>query len=282
MLATKHKIFIAKILYRAVTLIFGTKPRIITRNGITYEVHLEEGIDLSLFLFGNFQAHVTDTTFYTIPDNSVVIDVGANFGLMSLQFAKKWSKATVYAFEPTNYALGKLQRNLALNPDLEKRIHIIQSFVGAKTSDTTDQKAFSSWKVDGKEKEDDGVTEDKHPVHFGSAKPTTGIGMLTLDDFAAQQKFTRVNFIKIDTDGHEYEVLSGAKEMIQKFRPVIIFEVGLYVMSDHKIGFEFYQNYFDSLRYKMMNSATGEPVNMGNYKQLIPEKSTIDILAIPQ
>lgn len=273
MLSTKRKISIAKILYRVTVFIFGTKPRIITRSGITYEVHLEEGIDLSLFLFGNFQAHITDTAFYSIPDNSVVIDVGANFGLMSLQFANRWTQAEIYAFEPTNYALERLKRNMELNPDLAKRIHVAQSFAGSKTASHTDQKAFASWKVDG-------MGDNLHPVHFGSAKAAKGSGVVRLDDFVAQNNLTRVDFIKIDTDGHEYEVLAGAKEMIQKFKPVIIFEVGLYVMKDHKIDFDYYQNYFDSLNYKMMNSATGEPINMNNYKKLIPEKGTIDILAI--
>lgn len=275
MLTTKHKIFIAQVLYRLTAPIFGAKPKIITRNGITYEVHLEEGIDLSLFLFGNFQAHVTDTAFYSIPDDSVVIDVGANFGLMSLQFAHTWKNAEIYAFEPTHYALKKFNRNMELNPDLARRIHVTQSFVGSETKRSTDQKAFASWKVDG--------TGDKlHPVHFGSAKSTDGIGVLSLDDFVARNNLTRVDFIKIDTDGYEHDVLSGAKDIIQKFKPIIIFEVGLYVMSDHKIDFDFYQKYFDSLNYHMINSATGEPVYMSNYKKLIPEKSTIDILAIPQ
>lgn len=274
MLSTKHKIFIAKILYRAASLVFGKKPRIITRNGITYEVHLEEGIDLSLFLFGNFQAHVTDTAFYSIPDDSIVIDVGANFGIMSLRFAERWKNAVVYAFEPTSYAKEKFNRNMSLNPELAKRIHLMPSFVGSKTASHTDQKAFASWKVDG--------TGDKlHPVHLGSAKATDGAGVMSLDDFVAQNNLTRVDFIKIDTDGYEYDVFAGAKEMVRKFKPVIIFEVGLYVMEDHKIGFEFYQNYFDSLKYKMINSADGKPVTLDNYKKVIPGKSTIDILAIP-
>lgn len=279
MLSTKHKIFIAKILYRIAVIIFGKKPKIIERNGILYEVHLNEGIDLSLFLFGNFQAHVTNTAFYSIPDDGIIIDVGANFGIMSLRFAKKWKNATVYAFEPTSYAREKFNRNMSFNPELAKRIHLVPSFVGSKTSTSTSQKAFSSWKVDGvlECKED-----DIHPVHFGSAKATDGAGIVRLDDFAIQNNFSRVDFIKIDTDGYEYDVFAGAKEMIRKFKPVIIFEVGLYAMEDHKIGFEFYQNYFDSLEYKMINSADGNPVTMDNYKKVIPRKSTIDILTIPQ
>ena len=52
---TQIKIQIAKILYFWVTLFAGKKRRIIKRNGIKYEVDIQEGLDLSLFLFGNFQ-----------------------------------------------------------------------------------------------------------------------------------------------------------------------------------------------------------------------------------
>ena len=81
---TKIKIGIAKILYFFVSIVYGKKPRIITRNNITYEVDLSEGIDLSLFLFGKFQKHVTNSELLKISKDATIIDVGANFGLMSL------------------------------------------------------------------------------------------------------------------------------------------------------------------------------------------------------
>ena len=56
----------------------------------------------------------------------VVIDIGMNRGLASLYFASKANVSAVYAFEPfvPTYALA--QQNLALNPELHKKIQSFQ------------------------------------------------------------------------------------------------------------------------------------------------------------
>src|SRR6266508_2180621 len=131
---TRSKIFLAKMLYRITVIFFGRTPRVITRNGIRYEVDLSEGFDLSLFLFGGFQKHVTRNTYLRLPQDAVIVDVGANFGLMSLPFSQAAPQGLVYAFEPTHYALGKLRRNLDLNPKLAARIRVVNAFVSASSS----------------------------------------------------------------------------------------------------------------------------------------------------
>lgn len=274
--STKAKILFAKILYFLTTLLFGKKPRIITRGGINYKADLSEGFDLSLFLFGNFQGHVTQGKYYSIPANATIIDVGANFGIMALQYAKLYPQSRVYAFEPTHYAIHKFNDNLLLNPELAKRISIHNYFVSAESKAVSDLKAFSSWKVDNSE------DADKHPVHMGSAKSTEGVGSITLDDFVKESKITKVDFIKIDTDGHEFQVFNGAKTIITEFRPVIIFEIGLYVMKERGIDFDFYWNYFKALGYELLDSANGKKINLENYNALIPAQGTIDILALPK
>ncbi len=47
---------------------------------------------------------------------------------------------------------------------------------------------------------------------------------ITLDTFFEKnkKKFKSIDFIKIDTEGHEYEVLLGAKKTIKKFKPSFI------------------------------------------------------------
>lgn len=81
---TRIKIFLAKILYKTVTLFVGKEKKTIKRGGVTYEVDLSEGIELSLYLFGSFQKHITKNAFLTIKDNFTIIDIGANVGLMTL------------------------------------------------------------------------------------------------------------------------------------------------------------------------------------------------------
>jgi FkbM family methyltransferase len=271
---TQIKLFLGRILYRMVHLLFREDRQIIVRNGIKYEVDLSEGMGLSLFVFGSFQKHVYQNAYLSLPQDAVVFDVGANAGIMTLQFAKLASLGKVYSFEPTFYAYSKFKRNLELNPGLAERVVPVQSFVSSTTSREHDIKAYASWKVGG------AIEDGRHLVHGGTQKSADGIAAVSLDDFCEQNGIKRLDFIKIDTDGHEYEVLKGGLKVIAEFKPTVIFEVGLYVMEEHGIDFSFYAQYFGSLGYKLFNSSNLKEINADNYREHIPSKGTIDILAI--
>ena len=273
---TRMKISIAKVLYKLVIPFYGKKSRVIKRNGINYEVDLSEGIDLSLFLFGNFQKHVTNNKFLKLPLDATILDVGGNFGMMALQFAKNAPNGEVISFEPTHYAISKFERNLELNPDLKNHIIIVNSFVSSESKTNADIKAFSSWKVSGEKK-----TIDQHPVHLGTPKSTEGVGSITLDEYSVKNKLNKVDLIKIDTDGHEFMVLNGAKACIAQFRPKVIFEVGQYVMKEKNIDFSFYIDYFNKFNYKLVDSESGKLLTTKNHNNIIPELGTIDIIALP-
>lgn len=274
-LATRIKILAARIPYFFTIIFLGKKPRIITRGGIKYEADLSEGIDFSLFLFGKYQEHVTKNSIVKIPKDAVIIDVGANMGTMSLQFAKIATEGKVYSFEPTHYSIARLKRNLELNPDLASRIEVIQSFVSSSITQNADIKAFASWKVSGEK------TEGMHPLHMGVAKSTEGVGSTTLDEFAKSRNLAKIDYIKIDTDGHEYEVLEGAKETIRRYRPYVIFEAGMYAMAEKNIDFSFYLQFFKEYNYSLYDSIKEVELDGSNFAKYIPEKGTIDIIARP-
>jgi len=271
---TQIKLFFARNLYRVTTLVFGKNKRVIKRNGLYFEADLGEGLDLSLFLFGNFQKHVAANPYIHLPKDGIIFDVGANVGIMSLQFAKSIPRGKVYAFEPTHYAYKKLKKNLSLNTEISN-IVTIQSFVSRQSTRDHQIKAYSSWKVDGKK------TDNTHPVHGGTAMSADNVPAISLDDFCINENISRLDFIKIDTDGHEIEVLTGAEVCIGKFKPKIIFEVGLYIMNERGISFSDYWKFFNSLKYELFNSANKKRIDMLNYNKVIPAKGTIDILALP-
>lgn len=273
---TRLKISIAKVLYNLVVPFYGKRSRIIKRNGISYEVDLSEGIDLSLFLFGNFQKHVTKNRFLKMPLDATILDVGGNFGMMALQFAKDAPMGEVISFEPTHYAISKFVKNLELNPDFKKHIFIVNSFVSSESTQNADIKAFSSWKVSGEKR-----TNDQHPVHLGTPKSTEGVSSITLDEYLLKSKLTKVDLIKIDTDGHEFMVLNGAKNCMKQFRPKVIFEVGQYVMKEKNIDFSFYFDYFGKFNYKLIESKSGKELTIKNQNKIIPELGTVDIIALP-
>lgn len=272
---TRIKIFFAKILYRGVKFFYKEDLRTISRGGITYEIDLSEGLDLSLFLFGNFQSHVSKNKYLNLEENAVIFDIGANVGVMTLQFSQMVPKGKVYAFEPTHYAYKKLTKNVSLNPQLAERIQTIQTFVTSPEKKDETIIAYSSWKIDGSR------AEKQHPIHGGTNMSTEGVGAITLDDFCEKENIQRIDFVKIDTDGHEPDVFAGAKNTVSKFRPKIIFEIGLYVMKERGIEFSFYNDYFTQLNYMLYNSKNLKLIDINNYDQAIPQKGTIDIIAIP-
>lgn len=272
---TRIKIGIARLLYKGLPPGYRTKKRRITRGGIRYEADLSEGIDLSLFLFGGFQKHVTRSRWVEIPEDAVILDVGANIGVMTLQFAKLASRGHVYAFEPTHYAFRQLQVNLDLNPPLATRVTAIQTFVSVSSVDRPALQVYASWKVDGTH------GGDRHPVHLGTASATEGVGATTLDDLAATCGLTRVDLVKIDTDGHELEVLKGAVQILKRLRPAVVFEVGIYLMGERGIGFTHYEELFHSFGYRIVDAKTGRKITTANHRRIIPARGTIDALALP-
>jgi FkbM family methyltransferase len=274
---TRIKITIAKLLYRLIVPVLSKKVKNIQRGGIKYNVDLSEGIDLSLYIFGNFQKHVTKNKYLKVPVDAIIIDIGGNFGLMALQFAQQANHGHVISFEPTHYAISKFKKNLDLNPELKKRINLVHSFVSSKTMKETDIKAFSSWKVSSEKS-----SEEQHPVHLGISKKSDGVGSVTIDEFCIQSGISRIDLIKIDTDGHEYEVFNGARNSISKHRPKIVFEVGKYVMKEKSIDFTFYLDYFNALNYKLITSKSGKEITKNNFYKLIPKLGTIDVIALPQ
>ena len=159
---------------------------------MNYEIDISEGIDLALYLFGNFQSHVTDNKFIKLPDDAVIFDVGANIGSVSLRLARKYPFSNIYAFEPTDYAYSKLKKNIELNPDLETRIIPTQVFLTSTEGQDHGMSIFSSWPVDT-------VNGDRHPIHFGIEKSSTD-KQITIDKFAKDNNISRIDFIKIDTE----------------------------------------------------------------------------------
>jgi FkbM family methyltransferase len=272
---TRIKIFGARILYFFTTMFVGKGLKRVKRDRITYELDLSEGIELSMYLFGRFQSHITKNPFLNVPADGIILDIGANVGLMTMQFANMVPSGKVYAFEPTHYALERLMRNISLNPQHASRIHVTNAFVSETSRENPSIVAYSSWKVDGKR------TASDHPLHLGTPKEAGGVPSVTLNEFVEKEGLTRIDLIKIDTDGHEYEVFKGGRDAIKKFRPKIIFEIGLYVMDEKSIEFDFYFDYFSTLNYRLVDTKTGVQISMINYKKYIPMKGSTDLIAIP-
>lgn len=57
--------------------------------------------------------------------------------------------------------------------------------------------------------------------------------MVTIDSFVEEHKIEKVDFIKMDTEGYERNIIMGAAKTIRRFSPVIV--CSAYHLKDDKI-----------------------------------------------
>jgi FkbM family methyltransferase len=145
----------------------------------------------------------------------VCIDIGANVGAISFALAKKvGAHGKVYSFEPGGFLFGRLVDNIRLNPGYEK---IICPFkVGF-----SDKKEARFWNED---KQNRGNAS----FLFLDSNQDERVELISFDHLISEQNLDRLDFVKIDVEGMEYEVIKGAVETIRKYKPILWYETGFF------------------------------------------------------
>ena len=134
-----------------------------------------------------------------INPSSVVLDIGSNIGNHAIYFSKVCKAAEVYAFEPMKVTYSILQKNIELNSATTVKPHNIA--LGAHET---------SGEISHYSNSNTGLAEIR----------VTGKGayeVRPLDSF----NFEKVDFVKIDVEGLQLDVLRGGKNVIQKHKPII-------------------------------------------------------------
>jgi len=141
--------------------------------------------------------------------NSTIVDVGANNGSILSRLVKIAPHGRHIAFEPIPFFTKYLHEKY---PTVDVRGIAISSKPGIVNFFNTYQSpALSSLNLERIKSID---------LPFKSIEVRTN----TLDN--ELQEFTSVEFIKIDVEGHELEVLMGAQSILTKFLPILVIEVG--------------------------------------------------------
>jgi FkbM family methyltransferase len=139
------------------------------------------------------------------------LDVGANVGAVSLMLAQRvGAGGKVLAFEPGPLTFGRLRANLDLNPS-------VRTIVEIHNIAFSDKEGVLYW--------------NQHENAPGNANlvymPTESaveVRVSTIDAYFSESPVDRLDFIKIDVESMEYEVIMGALGTIERFRPVIYYE----------------------------------------------------------
>jgi FkbM family methyltransferase len=278
MLKTTHKIVLARLFSKIILVSrrlvgYGSTVQA-RRHGIQWNLDLEEGIDLSIYLLGVFERKTVRAYSSLIKENDIVLDIGANIGAHSLIFSQLvGTGGKVIAFEPTSYACQKLYHNMDLNQDLRSRIQVKQWMLVASSSEKLEPAIYSSWPL--------ADANDLHNQHRGRLMDTSGATAVTLDEAVHQLGLKRVDFIKLDVDGHELSVIQGALGVLKEFRPKIILELAPYSFPGGNEEFDSMLNLLweNGYVFRQLSNGHSLPKLPALVRAMIPYGSGMNVLA---
>jgi FkbM family methyltransferase len=178
-----------------------------------------------------WEPHIVQFLKNELIETSNFVDVGSNYGYLSLKASKLCNK--VFGFEPQ-----KLMYNLSkktINDNSITNIEIFNLALGDEEVETNLSKI--DYSGDG--------------IHVGevSILYSTDIGETTkivkLDNFLTDS----VDIIKIDVQGYEKYVLNGSREIINTYKPILIVEVETHQLGKFGYNSEYLFNLIRDLNY---------------------------------
>lgn len=166
-------------------------------------------IEWEIFFTGYYEPHIVRLIKKYLKKDDVFVDVGANIGCHTLIAAKICKK--VIAIEPEPLVRKRLIENIKLNNlnNIEVYDYAISDYVG--------EAIFFRYKEENANK---GASSLSHKN--GLEDKGLKVKVITLDELLKNEP--RIDFIKIDVEGHSKEVVFGAKNIIKKFNPLVLYE----------------------------------------------------------
>lgn len=183
-----------------------------------YKFHVDTTypMESAIWLSGVYEVGTTKFLREVLHPGDVFLDVGANCGAVTLVAASAIANGKIYAFEPGNTVRSRLQANIDLNPQLKSVVQVVPFGLGLKTGKLL-------------------YYEDENYRGNGALFDSLGIpvDVISLNEWMSCEQIDRLDVIKIDVEGMEYDVMLGGKLMLEKYHPIIYFET-LPIFFDNK------------------------------------------------
>jgi FkbM family methyltransferase len=184
--------------------------------GEIVELHLNQHVDYQYFMKGFFDStlHEVVKELNYSPSDTLIIDIGANVGLVSISLALKGFK--VHAVESLPEHIYKLERNLKLNSLSCPIIPFVLS--------DEDQSESILLHVPSGNSGASSFDKNYDFLGFSTLTPTS-VSVSTLDSVLKNifDPFKKL-ILKIDVEGMEIQVLNGGAQTINRHRPIILME----------------------------------------------------------
>ncbi|MFB6457190.1 FkbM family methyltransferase [Chitinophaga sp. Hz27] len=185
--------------------------------------------------------------------SGVILDIGANVGHYSTMLRNSNVTLPIYAFEPHPLTYLKLKV-------IAQERNFTPVCLGA--GDASSESVIYDYNGQGGSEHASMYKEVIETLHHGLAEEIR-ISMTTLDEFAATNKINKIALLKIDTEGHERNVLRGATNTI---KAGIIDVIQLEFNEMNVISKTFFKDIIDLLpNYDFFRLLPDGPLSLGTY-----------------
>lgn len=177
-------------------------------------------------LSGAYDAYMFDAMPSGPLHGKILLDIGAHIGYHALAFAAMHPQARIVAFEPNPVNVERARLNFSLSPSLAPQVQLMELALSNAngtvmmngSSNVEDQTSSGSY-IDGASKPLD------DSIYRKSGFRSFQVACRRLDELAAEQAWKDVAVMKIDVEGAEHLVLQGARQILERDRPLLLIEV---------------------------------------------------------
>lgn len=176
--------------------------------GLRYRIFPDMGLSP---IYGGWEEEAQNLMMKHIQPGFVVYDVGGNYGIHTLLFARLVKEqGHVYSFEPLSEILAELESNIELNDF--RNVTCLELAIDSRTGTTPFFKGHH-------------VGAGHLATDLEALDEKVTVETITLDDFVFEQRHRPPNFIKIDVEGTEGRVLEGGRRTLNTSRPILLVDL---------------------------------------------------------
>jgi hypothetical protein len=246
----------------------------VVRKHVCWELDLSEGIDLAIFLFGQFENSTARVLKKAGPSWRHGLRYRCEYQRPHFAAgALGWTQRKSLCFLANGVRFWKAETQPSRETQISPPSVAEQVRLTNPRADDLPE-IYSSWRLVGH--------EPRREKHFGIPKSTKGSLSMTLDDYWETAGAPRVEFIKLDLDGFEVEVIQGSKRTLKRCRAPICMELSPYVLEERGSSFAELFNVLRESGYQLVDLKRRLPIvdANGTFGTKIPDGAGINVLAL--
>ena len=223
--------------------------RKVNREGINFELDISDYMEYVIYYGMNSEPKGRISELFK--DGDTILDVGANIGETLLYFAKHNQSGNNIGFEPVPYIFDRLQNNISLNsfPNIKSEniaISDVNEILSFKMPNNQNSGGVRMRKENSKEK-------------YGASLEVQAI---TLDDYVQKSNISKIDLIKMDVEGFEYNVIVGGEKTLREFGPKLFIEIDDKMLQQQGVSAKKMFDKLISLKYKILDPYKLDEINL--------------------